>query len=89
MADRIPGDADGSGDVGFLDFLALANNFGTEGTYEQGNFDCTGSISFLDFLTLANNFGKTASATAAVPEPSSLFIVGLGGILMMIRRHRR
>ena len=88
-ATRLPGDADGSGDVGFLDFLALANNFGSEGGYEQGNFDCSGTVSFLDFLTLANNFGKSAGdSAAAVPEPSSGLLIFLG-ILGMLNFRKR
>ena len=55
----LPGDADGDGEVAFLDFLMLANNFGaTDATYADGDFNCDGSVTFLDFLILANNFGK-------------------------------
>ena len=89
-ASRIPGDADGSGDVGFLDFLALANNFGTEAGYEGGNFDCTGTVSFLDFLTLANNFGSAAAvASSPVPEPSGWALLGIGAMLTGLIRRRR
>lgn len=87
---RIPGDADGSGDVGFLDFLALANNFGTEGGFAEGNFDCAGTVSFLDFLTLANNFGSDGVAAAAVPEPNSLML-GMSSlaVTLLVRRRRK
>ena len=88
MAARIPGDADGDGQVAFLDFLALANNFGSDGGYAGGDFDCNGDVSFLDFLTLANNFGSTA-AVAAVPEPSGFVLLGVGSLLGGMLRRRR
>ena len=62
----LPGDANGDGEVGFLDFLALATNFGsTDAVFAQGDFDGNGSVNFLDFLIVANNFGNTAE-----PEPT-------------------
>lgn len=88
---RVSGDADGSGDVGFLDFLAMANNFGAENaTYDQGDFNCSGTVDFLDFLALANNFGSTAAEQAsAVPEPTSIMILALGALgLLTVRRKR-
>ena len=88
-ASRIPGDANGNNEVEFTDFLALANNFGGPGGYEEGNFDCLGNVEFVDFLTLANNFGSTGAATAAVPEPSSNCLLGLGGMLLLAARRRR
>ena len=52
------GDADGDGEVAFLDFLVLANNFGNaDAAFADGDFDCDGSVGFLDFLVLANHFG--------------------------------
>lgn len=91
---KINGDADFSGDVGFLDFLTLANNFGNENVaWSGGNFVPDGSVAFTDFLTLANNFGKSFeggdAAAASVPEPSAttLLIAGLIGLLP--RRLRR
>lgn len=57
----LDGDADENGEVNFLDFLALANNFGkqVDATLADGDFDGDGEVSFLDFLVLANNFGDT------------------------------
>lgn len=54
-----PGDANLDGFVNFLDFLALAEQFGAEGTatWSGGDFDGDGSVNFADFLILANNFG--------------------------------
>lgn len=60
-SDPLPGDADGNGEVNFLDFLALAQNFGkTDAAFADGDFDGDGTVGFLDFLALANNFGKRA-----------------------------
>ena len=62
----LPGDANGDGEVGFVDFLALAINFGsTDAVFAQGDFDGNGTVNFLDFLIVANNFGNTAE-----PEPT-------------------
>ena len=86
----LPGDLDGDGSVAFLDFLALANNFGaSDVSYEQGDIDCDGTVAFLDFLALANNFGKSATTSVANPEPSGLPTIAMGfGILGLLRRRR-
>lgn len=75
---RINGDADFDGTVGFPDFLTLSSNFGGEGlTWSQGNFVPDDSVGFPDFLVFSSNFAQTASATAtaAVPEPSGLALL--------------
>ena len=52
--ERLEGDADENGEVGFLDFLRLANNFGKEdAAWGDGDFDGSGSVNFLDFLILS------------------------------------
>ena len=85
---RLSGDADGDGSVGFLDFLALANNFGSEGGFEDGDFNCSGSVDFQDFLALANSFG-TSQAASSVPEPSSTLLFGFGALMLGLVRRRR
>ena len=86
----LPGDLNGNGDVAFADFLTLSANFGADGlNYTEGNIDLAGTVEFGDFLVLSANFGKTpvAGATAtAVPEPSSLAMLALGGLVMWRRR---
>ena len=58
----LPGDANGDGTVGFIDFLFMANNFGaTDATFADGDFNCDGTVGFKDFLVLANNFGESVS----------------------------
>lgn len=84
----LAGDADFDGNVAFLDFLALANAFGSnEATWSSGDFDCTGDVGFLDFLSLANNFGMSAAAAASVPEPSSALLL-LGSLVCLVSASR-
>ncbi len=82
----LPGDADLDLSVDFADFLALSQNFGTEGGWAQGDFDQSGDVTFADFLALSQNFGMTGpgSNTQAVPEPnaaSHLLLLVLCGCL--------
>ena len=74
------GDADGDGEVQFSDFVILSENFGTSGEYTGGDFDKDGQVQFSDFVILAENFGLIGGAeAAAVPEPSAVALIGLGG----------
>ena len=56
-------DFDGSGDVGFQDFLLFAAKFNTsegDGDYEaKFDIDGNGSVGFTDFLAFARFFGET------------------------------
>ena len=90
----LPGDLNGNGDVAFADFLVLSDNFGdpTKTSYSDGNIDLMDDVAFADFLVLSANFGKTPAAAgtaAAVPEPSSLALLSLGGLLAALTRRRR
>ena len=86
----LPGDLDGNGDVAFADFLVLSANFGADGLgYTGGNIDLAGAVAFDDFLVLSANFGQTAAAAAAVPEPSSLSLLGFCCLLLGYFRNRR
>jgi hypothetical protein len=64
------GDADLDRDVDFPDFVSLADHYGQEGGWGEGDFDGSSLVGFPDFTLLANSYGMTASA-AAVPEPST------------------
>ncbi|MEM6749993.1 MAG: dockerin type I domain-containing protein [Planctomycetota bacterium] len=85
----LPGDANGDGVVDLLDFDVLAQNFGsnTGNGAADGDFNGDGTVDLLDFDILAQNFGATSPA--AVPEPASLGLLGLGAAALVRGRRRR
>lgn len=91
LATSLAGDLDGDGTVGFADFVILSDSFGQSvepGTL--GDIDGNGTVAFPDFIILSNNFGRIAAA--AVPEPSSVCLLGLamlGGVLRRRVARRR
>ncbi len=91
------GDADLDGDVDADDFNLLAFNFDNPGGWVNGDFDGDGTVSADDFNLLAFNFGFDANVSPndilivqefaqAIPEPTSLALLGLGGLALMRRR---
>jgi len=54
-----------------------------------GDIDGNGKVDLTDFGILKANFGKSAPAGAAVPEPSTLALLGLGGLCSLIAAIRR
>jgi hypothetical protein len=56
-----PGDLDGDGSTGVLDFAILAPNFGTSGhtPFTDGDLDGDGDVDILDFAIFAPAFGCT------------------------------
>ena len=80
----IPGDADGDRDVDAADAAILAGNWlqTIAGGYSVGDFNGDGDVDDIDATIMAANWGY-GTATAAVPEPSTicLAISALGMIL--------
>lgn len=88
LAQTFLGDADLNGAVEFTDFLVLSENFGQPGGWSDGDFDGNGEIAFSDFLALSANFGQVA-AVASVPEPNSMTVALLGGLVLISVARRR
>lgn len=66
-----PGDADLNHTVDLLDLSALAANFNTPGSWEQGDFNGDGFVNLNDLSILAAHFGYTTP----IPEPSSCLML--------------
>ena len=69
----VTSDFNGDGRVGFADFLAFADQFGTrqgDGRYEaKYDLDSDGTVGFGDFLIFSSSFGKEASLQVTIPDP--------------------
>ena len=86
----ITGDLDGDGDVDGDDFLLWQRNFpvldGTAGS-SSGDANGDGNVDGDDFLVWQRNF-PYPTAISSVPEPNSLAMLALGGLMMLRRRSR-
>ena len=94
----VPIIADGNDDgrVDLLDFQLIQSGynktFAFPGSWEKGDYNLDGKVDLLDFQFLQTTYlkniydlGPTGSA-GAVPEPITLVLLGLGGLLLRRRR---
>ena len=82
-----PGDANNDGVVDLLDLDILGRNYGQTGAAcGDGDFNGDGVVDLLDLDTLGQHYGDTYGG--AVPEPATVGLLVLGG-LVLVRRKRR
>ena len=83
-----PGDTDGNQKVDINDYKAFKENYGTGTTLLQGDVDGDGDVDVDDFLIIRNEYPKYNNTTlaAAIPEPASIVVLGLGALAMLKRR---
>ena len=82
--------------VDLTDLSLVLNNFGgTTDHWTNGNFDGATTIDLTDLSDVLNNFGTNppgasvaSGAVAAAPEPASLGLLGIAGVLVLNRRRR-
>jgi len=81
------GDTNGDGEVNIVDLNNVRNNFSGTGL---GDTDGDNDVDITDLNNVRNNFGAGQAGANAVPEPSSMVLVGLGLVgLLAARRFRK
>ncbi|MCA9237224.1 MAG: PEP-CTERM sorting domain-containing protein [Planctomycetales bacterium] len=85
-------DFDGDLDVDGADLAVWQQNYGlaSGATPATGDADADGAVNGGDFLQWQRDFGLTppSAALAAVPEPATLLLSAVGGILFLVARSR-
>jgi hypothetical protein len=86
--DALYGDADYDGDVDVSDLGTLATNYGltADQRWTHGDFDRDEDVDVSDLGMLATNYG-TGTGPAPTPEPATILLLSVGGVLL--RRRRR
>jgi hypothetical protein len=95
----VPGDANHDSLIDVGDLGILAANYGRAGyaSWEMGDFNHDGLIDVGDLGILAANYGYGSLtgvnplnlSTINIPEPTTLVLLGLGGIGKIVRRRRK
>ena len=79
------GDADCNGAVSLADVNIISANWGAlVATWDMGDFVQDGAITLADVNAISANWAQSYT-----PEPTTMLLLGLGGIAALLRRRRR
>ena len=85
----LPGDVNGDGYVGGLDLTAVITNWGVNpATRSQGDLSGDGTVSGPDYTEVITYWGTGTppEPPSSIPEPATLGLLLLGGLVMLRRR---
>lgn len=90
MIENVANNADfnGDGNIDGADFMVWQRGFGTGMTLAEGDANNSGTVDALDLDIWETQFSTTpslSSTSAAVPEPTSVALLSLGGLLLLNR----
>jgi hypothetical protein len=78
------GDFNLDGNVNGTDLSIMSANYGQDVGWRMGNANCDDTVNGTDLSILSANYGFVA--TAAVPEPMTLMLMGIGAAAIVRRR---
>ena len=84
----LPGDANLDGKVDINDLTIVLANYGQSGTvWSTGDFNADGKVDINDLTIVLANYGQSdgesAAGIKAVPEPSCVVLLGVGGVSLL------
>jgi hypothetical protein len=93
--DDQPGDANGDDKVDYADVIVFNDQLGQRGADLSCDWFADGKIDLLDFQILKDNMGFGTGGGAPeppaseTPEPATMSLLALGGLLILRRRKHR